>query len=465
MNQHRKIRGRTRRSAAALAALAAAGVLAACAKQSPPERLAISYSNDLRGEIRSCGCASKDLGGLGRRATFLKALRDTTGDLLVVDAGDFFASSINYGVEKADLTMKSMALMGYDGAVPGEDDFCFGLEFLARRSREVKLPLIAANLYDTVADTLIFPPSRVVTLKSGRRVGLVGVMSPRVALPPQVPAGSLEIRDPLAAAQAAVDSLRASVDAVVVLAHMERGSAPRFAESLRGVDAVVHGHDGMPMRQQRRFGEAYLLQVAARGLYQGLAYLTFGPDGRAAAITDAVVPMDTRFEDDEAIAKLFRAYDLNIAAKEKETLPAGITDVRRLIQEPFQGADACRECHEDIHARWAQSRHAHAWQTLTDLSRELDQDCTPCHTVGFYKHGGFENIVETPHLTGVQCESCHGNGAAHVADPAVKTGVKADALCRDCHNQEQSPEFVFEEFWKRIDHGPDAAAAGGGNGR
>jgi len=435
-------------------------------EKTAPKRLAIAYSNDLWGEIRSCGCSEHDLGGLGRRATFLKAVADTTGDMLLVDAGDFFGASINYGVEKADVTLKSMALMGYHAVVIGEDELGFGLDFILRRSRDARLPIVAANLYDAVGDTLIFPASRVVTLPSGLRVGIAGVMSPAIALPPQVAAGSLDIRDPLAAVQPVVDGMRGDVDLVVVLAHMPRGEAQRFTELLRGVDAVFHGHDGKPMRQLRRFGDAYLLELAARGLYMGVAYATLGPDGRVASMQDAVVPMDERFPDDEAIGRLFQAYDFDIAAKERATLPTGVTNVRNLSHSRFQGAEACRECHEDIHAAWSDTRHAHAWETLTDLSREFDRDCTPCHSVGFYKNGGFENVVATPHLTGVQCESCHGNAAGHVRDPDVRPGVEdARSLCRDCHNEDQSPDFEVEAFWKRIDHGPGGAPAGAVKGR
>ncbi|HEU4364394.1 MAG TPA: hypothetical protein VFT13_02910, partial [Candidatus Krumholzibacteria bacterium] len=199
-----------RRCALVLCATALiAGAVAGCGeKKNAPSRLAIAYSNDLWGEIRSCGCAAKDLGGLGRRATFLKALQDTTGDVLIVEAGDFFSSNINYGIEKADVTMRSMALMGYHGVVIGEDELGFGLDYFLRRSHEVRLPIVVANLFDTVADTLIFPPSRIVTMKSGLRVGIAGVMGSQLQLPPQVPGGMLEIRDPAASVQPVVDALR-----------------------------------------------------------------------------------------------------------------------------------------------------------------------------------------------------------------------------------------------------------------
>lgn len=451
------------RAAAVLSAVFVLCALGACGrKEQPPRRLTIAYSNDMWGEIRSCGCAVHDRGGLGRRATFLSELRDTTGgDMLVVESGDFFGAGINYGVEKADVTLKSMALMNYDAVAIGEDDLGFGLDYLRRRVRETNLPVVVCNLFKAGTDSLIFAPSRVVTTASGLRVGIAGAMGSAIAFPPQVPAGTLEIRDPVQSLQPVVDAMRPDVDAVVVLAHMARGDAQRMCQALHGVDIVFHGHEGKPMRQVRRFGEPYLLETTGKGLYMGVAYATLGPDGRVADLQNAVVPMDQRYEDDEAIAKLFMAYDFDIAAKERATLPTGVTNVKGRMKDPFQGAEACQACHESIYQSWQGTRHAHAWDTLTGLKREFDRDCTPCHSVGFYKKGGFENVVATPHLTGVQCESCHGNAARHVQDPSVKPEQEnARALCQGCHTTEQSPDFEVEAFWQRIDHGRDGAAKG-----
>lgn len=439
--------------AAAAACVVAAFALAACdSLKGHPRRLAIVYTNDVRGEIRSCGCAVHDLGGLGRRATFMRVFRDTTkADVLLLDAGDFFSASINYGKEKAELAMKSMALMHYDGVVPGENEFGFGIEYFQARVRAAGLPVLASNLYDATADTLLFPASRELKLPSGLRVGLIGVMSDRVRMPPQVLAGSVEVRDPAAAVQAVVDSLRPGVDVVVVMAHMARGETKKFAEALTGVDVIVQGHEGLPMRQVKRWGEPYVLQVSAKGLYVGVAQATLNREKRVRHLTSSVVGLDGAYVDDEAVDKLFMAYDIDIATREKAALPTGVAAT-------FAGADACQGCHASIFERWKGTRHAHAFDVLTSEKREFDRDCTPCHSTGFFKQGGFVNATATPHLSGVQCEACHGNGFAHAKDAKVKTDTAPKSTCRSCHTAEQTPDFEFEKFWARIDHGGASSA-------
>lgn len=453
-------------AAAALAAavLVAIVSLSSCSGGSKDERsntLTIVFSNDLHGEIRSCGCAAKDYGGLGRRATFIESVRDTTGDVLLLDAGDMFSSELNYGEEKADLTLRSMSLMQYHGIVPGEMDLGFGVDFLVERSHALKLPMVAANLVDSRADTLLFAPTREVTLPSGLRVGIVGVLGDRISLPPQA-ASDAKITASAPAIARYVAELRPRNDIVVVLAHMARGLVQRMANQNKDIDLVVYGHEGRPMRKIARTGNAYLLQVSDRGRYVGLAFAILGHGRPIYYLSATTQPMTDYYADDEAIDKLFRSYDLSIAAKEKTNIPAGVFEARKGVVTPYVGAEACKACHEDIYDQWAGTKHSHAFEILTREKREYDRDCTPCHTTGFYKRGGFENLEVTPDLINVQCEACHGNGNAHANDPDVAFEGDAREACTQCHNADQSPEFDFSVYWPRIAHGPGGEGGAGG---
>ena len=111
---------------------------------------------------------------------------------------------------------------------------------------------------------------------------------------------------------------------------------------------------------------------------------------------------------------------------------------------PVQGAegyawsDACRKCHQAIHTVWGNTKHARA---LNRLSRgDQEKECIGCHVTGPKTRVEVDGDLKNG---GIQCESCHGPSAAHVADPTVKTpyGKKPPAkVCTDCHN-EKSPHF------------------------
>jgi hypothetical protein len=110
----------------------------------------------------------------------------------------------------------------------------------------------------------------------------------------------------------------------------------------------------------------------------------------------------------------------------------------------FVGAQACAECHGDIHNSEMSTAHAGAFQTLKSIGQATNASCLPCHTVGFGFSTGFVSEKKTPQLAGVQCENCHGPAAAHAAnenDISVRPRVElASQVCGGCHTGSQ-PQF------------------------
>jgi hypothetical protein len=119
----------------------------------------------------------------------------------------------------------------------------------------------------------------------------------------------------------------------------------------------------------------------------------------------------------------------------------------------YAGAMACAECHEDIYNLEMQTPHAHALQTLKSIHQDNNANCVGCHTVGFGLPTGFRTELATPHLAGVQCESCHGPAAGHAANemdlikrPRIEI---ASEVCGGCHDGSHHPTFTE---WKSSGH-------------
>jgi hypothetical protein len=106
----------------------------------------------------------------------------------------------------------------------------------------------------------------------------------------------------------------------------------------------------------------------------------------------------------------------------------------------YIGAQACRECHRNVHTSAMNTPHAQAFSSpaFAAAGGQNNVSCMPCHTVGHGLPSGFTDIAKTPRLAGVQCESCHGPGAVHAAnpdDPIYRPRVEiAATLCGGCHN-------------------------------
>jgi hypothetical protein len=126
----------------------------------------------------------------------------------------------------------------------------------------------------------------------------------------------------------------------------------------------------------------------------------------------------------------------------------------------YVGDKKCKPCHGKVFKAWEGTPHAKAFASMLD-SVGVDENCLPCHTVGYGKPGGFVDTTTTAHLKDVQCESCHGPGSMYMKLPIMKDREKAlangmilpdEALCKSCHTEKESPEFDMEAALKAGTH-------------
>jgi hypothetical protein len=91
----------------------------------------------------------------------------------------------------------------------------------------------------------------------------------------------------------------------------------------------------------------------------------------------------------------------------------------------YVGADRCATCHPNEARVWKGTPHSHALDALEKVAtkptlRNFDPECVVCHVVGLRVQSGFESKEKTPQFAHVGCESCHGPGSGHAANPANK---------------------------------------------
>ncbi len=124
----------------------------------------------------------------------------------------------------------------------------------------------------------------------------------------------------------------------------------------------------------------------------------------------------------------------------------------------YVGAAACVQCHESSHHSWMTTSHAKAFDALKGLKQQANSTCLPCHTVGFGTPIGYQSETATPHLTGVQCESCHGPGGGHISnvrDVSLRPKVTIAAeVCGGCHTDYPHRDVDQSAFgeWSKSKH-------------
>lgn len=138
---------------------------------------------------------------------------------------------------------------------------------------------------------------------------------------------------------------------------------------------------------------------------------------------------------------------------------------------PLRGSQACRSCHDDEHAWWAQDPHASAMATLADVTHQGEPAaaqvaCVRCHASPVRSGGVASTSIEDFRVDegGVGCESCHGPGGAHIDSEGAPGTIEGlgeecpvcviEALCTSCHTAEWDPGWALEPRLQAIAHTP-----------
>src|SRR5262249_15631573 len=128
------------------------------------------------------------------------------------------------------------------------------------------------------------------------------------------------------------------------------------------------------------------------------------------------VPLGADVSDEPGIAELMKHYKDEVARLPPPPPPPAVPVAPGMglqhtpqVGGGYVGSRVCATCHAPALTFWTRTKHAKAWQALVDKGQQRDAACQECHETG--------KLVALPD---VQCEACHGPGAAHVAQPSVK---------------------------------------------
>ncbi len=189
-------------------------------------------------------------------------------------------------------------------------------------------------------------------------------------------------------------------------------------------------------------------------------------------------PVALHAADDEEVKRHWAGSTAPTAAEQEPSM------LERFKHEApvYIGIENCKICHMPHFDSWQTTRMSKAFELLKpgvrakakhqiglDPNRDYSRlpECIRCHTTGYGKPGGFVSLEETPGLTDVQCEMCHGPGSHYAEMMMKKRGTytreefeeigglimpSADnnVCTQQCHNQ-SSPfigsgfEFDFED--------------------
>lgn len=513
----------------------------------------IVLSGQTYGYLQKCGCSDPQRGGLERRWNFIAGLKSQGIEVVPIDLGDV-APQVSEDHKiihdqaklKYQVAMRSMKAMGYQVVGLGKEEFALGLhESLGEYSQQPgnELPrLVCANLVGwkpgdkVLAKKEAFPDAQmkesliqdyaIIPTKSKLNVGVVAIVgdptikainkidSSMIFAPKSVPALTKAFTDmtkqktnphlavllysgPVELAETAA---KAFPQFRIVACLTEESEPPNTATTIKNTMLVQVGHKG------QNIGAIGVFKNDKGGFELLYQRVSLTPEYETPAGSE---------KQNLALVELERYSKL---VKDRQYLTMNLKRLHPLQstnpKAAYVGSQACVNCHNeqklDVHGDassvWTNSKHAGAYNALVNIAskpslRNFDGECIRCHTVGYDYNTGFVDMAKTPHLKDVGCESCHGPGSQHVANPNNKplalqlspwkiNGqgnlpsvddlkkymdekdqskkqamfpqhqsrilMRADKICQQCHNSENDPHFKFETFWPKIAHSSKA---------
>ncbi len=416
---------------------ATSGILCAglTARQADP--IPILIAGDVQGYLAPCGCTSPMTGGIRRLATAVAQNRGSDG-VFLVNGGLVDAQPPNgqVGIKQNELKLQTLAeafaAMKVDAINLGKEEASSG------RGSLIELSQLSGGR--AISTSLAQSQSNTIPRWEDHGPLLIGGVTPAAAA----------LGD--AANETGVDQSAAIGDFVaearsrgMVAILMYRGgldAATTIAKSFPQLSLIVYQSGGTAPEGPLRVGSTLL--VTPGDHTKNLVRLEL-KDGKLSEYH--VFTLSPAYADENKVSKLYKDY---LRRVDRADL---IEELTRSKGAAFAGSEACRRCHQTAYAIWHGSAHTSALMDLEAQGHARDPDCLGCHVTGLASLAGFYSRGRTPNLANVTCESCHGPAKAHVSAPKAarlpKIGVKS---CLNCHESENSPNFKFDAYWKKISH-------------
>ncbi len=471
------------------AALLTAGTVGQAGAPDGAKKFTLVYNVNNAGYIDVCGCKHKEVrqGSITRRASFLKQLKATGRNLLLLDGGSsLFALDDRLkdaerieAIRKAELIVEAYNRMGYKAMAIGSFDLAGGLDTLLALEKKAKFEFLSANMVHKSTKQPYFKPHTIIEI-AGVRVGVIGLTlntMDSVYLAKVAP--DLEVTDPIEAARASVSELKDKTDILIALSHVREETSSELISKLKELQIVVdpyiqYGNHHTWIKEEEWIdfkGDTLFLRSDGQGARMGVVDITMVAPHKMLAQADRVTELEDAVKAGKATpdekTELENSRGKNPFMFERISLePHHKTDpdMDRLIEEwkknidpqkvasleaelphkaDFQTVEKCKACHVKQYENWKTTKHSHAMASLAETGDQHRYDCIGCHSLGYGE--AFLDTTKVGAFGDVQCESCHGTNPKHSDDPKKSQFAKVQRSdCIVCHNKEQlRTEFNF----------------------
>ena len=183
------------------------------------------------------------MGGYSLLMTAVEDLRSREKNVLLLHAGDILEGTVWTTTFSGLADCDCLNAIKFDALVLGNHDFARGTAEAAGMIKQLKFPVLAANLVvpsdSSLAGKVL--PYRIMEME-GQQVGIIGLITPDTAWMNQ-PGSGVVFLPPDQTARRYIGILNeAGINKIIVLSHLGYDADVKLAKSVSGIDIIIGGH-------------------------------------------------------------------------------------------------------------------------------------------------------------------------------------------------------------------------------
>ncbi len=273
--------------------------------------LTLIYSGEEQGLLRLHGCGTEQVGGLARRHTVIKSLREKHPPTLNLHTGNILDSTNPNNEFIYQIALEALSGMDYDALCPGPQDLSLPIDtFSALYANHPDLPLICTNL--SISSPTPFAPYIIQNTTTQIKVAVINLISQSYQAEITAYNPGITLSKPAEALAALSKEITGKSDVVVGVFHGEETEARTLAEKVPWLSVLIRAQDASSAVASDSLtvvGNTTVVTNSAKGEAVGVLDIGLSPDRQVTSRNNQRVTVSERITPDADLEMLLTLYD------------------------------------------------------------------------------------------------------------------------------------------------------------
>jgi len=263
--------------------------------------ITVIYSGDTHAMIYPCSCPLEPDGGVARRVSLIKELKNKYADAIILDTGSFFGGGLldentqntQLDIARSKINVKALELAGFDAVAISDDEFNFGNDVIKETINNTNLKFLSCNIQ--FAGVLPF----VIKEVSGVKVGVIAVTNSLI----KKKASNVEFKEPKdAVIQALGQARKEGASLTIILSNLTEAENLGLINNVSGIDILIESRNRQK-EKSLKIGNTLILRTSWQGRRLGLAKISI-KDNKVSSYKAEDIRLSTKVPDDKKMLSL-----------------------------------------------------------------------------------------------------------------------------------------------------------------